>query len=259
VTRTRQKRAEQEILLRYARACSLPAGAYETESPDFVIEKDGRRIGVEITEYHQPAQNGNQFSRTQVEAEWNKLCDAVVVFREARKELDHVSVCLNFVDLRVPGSQEHAKFIQAIADLISQELNKLSRQYITLKIKDHHPDVLRNYLDGITIRVVSVYLEWDWNHNCAGVGTSEQELLELLAPKMKSPRSIDLDEHHLVIAGDSARAGGYIGYLHPNILNGWKDLSEVLEKGPYIVVAILNYDLICIWQKGEGWRAQSVR
>ena len=84
------------------------------EPPDFLVRVGDRQIGVEITEYHQPAHSGNRFKRSQVEAEWAKLRESVVDYRRDHDGLENLSVLLTFTDLSVPGRKHHDEFIRAV-------------------------------------------------------------------------------------------------------------------------------------------------
>ena len=129
----------------------------------------------------------------------------------------------------------------------------LSAKFATIRINDHHPAVLRRYLKSIDVRVANCYMEWDWNHTFAWVGSSDDELVDILGAKLSLAPAEDLDELHLVMAADGPTGGAYIGYLCPELLNGWTRVRMALDRSSYEVVAIINYQDTCIWRRRQGW------
>jgi hypothetical protein len=251
VTRPEQKQQEREILGRYLRTIGLK-GEIEKgpEPPDFIVTVDGRRLGIEITEYHQPAPSRRSRSRRMVEAEWRKLRDAVLDYRETHTGLENLSVILRFVQLEVPGRKDHKGFIRAVHNEIERVRPELDRQAKVIHIGDRHPALLRQYLDGIVVGVVGSYLEWDWNLSFAGVGTSDEELTTLLASKLRLERPSGVDELQLVMAGDGPTAATCIGFLRQDLLKGWPNLNNTLEQSNFDAVTILHYRGICMWRRG---------
>lgn len=202
-----QKQRERSILDCYLRITGLEGKVVAQERPDFVVTDHGRRIGVEIIEYHQPTHSGDKFSRTQVEAEWRKIRAAVVDYRDSHNGLENLSVLLSFADLIVPNENQHHDFIRAIHKEIERVKPDLSDRFTTIRIDDRHPAVLRRYLKKIDIRVANCYMEWDWNHMAASVGTSDDELFSILGAKLGLKRAEEIDELHLVVAGDGPTGG----------------------------------------------------
>jgi hypothetical protein len=149
--------------------------------------------------------------------------------------------------------EQHHDFIQAIHDEIERVKPHLSDRFTTVWIDDRHPVVLRRYLRKIDVHLANCYMEWDWNHMAAWVGTSDDELVGILSPKLGLKRADETDELHLVVAGDGSAVGSYIGYLSPELLNGWSSVRAALGRSDYDVVAILNYQQSCIWLRCRGW------
>lgn len=253
MTSSHQKQLERSILDFYLLIIGLDGKVVPQESPDFVVTSHTGRIGVEITEYHQPTYSGHNFSRTQVEAEWDRIRAAVVEYRESHTGLENLSVRLSFTNLRVPDVNQYRHFIGAIHNEINRVKPDLGDRFTTIRIDDQHSAVLRRYLKSIDVRVANCYMEWDWNHTFAWVGTSEDELVNILSRKLSLAPAEDIDELHLVMAGDGPTGGSYIGYLSPELLNGWAGLKSALDRSYYDIVAILNYQDTCIWQRRQGW------
>lgn len=252
LTKTSQKERERNILDFYLGKMNIQGSVSGQERPDFIVEAD-KTIGIEITEYHQPIHSGHQFSRTKVEAEWKKIREKIVKYRENLSDLDRLSVYLEFKHLSVPPSGKQLSFIRAVRTEIMAAQPTLTNKYLDIQIKDSHPPILLKYLRTIRVRRCNSYMEWDWNHDLAGVGTSENELLEILKGKVTLEKPPQMDEMHLVIAGDGISAGSYIGMLRVEWLQNWNKLNEALERSAYTKVVILNIENMCIWQRCMGW------
>jgi hypothetical protein len=226
----------------------------EPPQPDFVVSSDGRRIGVEITEYHRPRIAEQPHPRTQVESEWGKLRSAVANYREHHSELDRLGVYLAFENLIVPPEHDHVAFVNAVAREIEKVLPTLtSDRPATIRLDHSHPKILSIYLTKIVLRRVRSYMPWNWNHSFAGVGTSDSELVQILGRKLSRVRPNSIDELHLVVAGDGPTGGSYIGLTKAEWLEGWPLLNQALGKSAYDVFAILGYEEASLWRRGFGW------
>jgi hypothetical protein len=252
VNGSQKKGRERAILDFYLKMVGIKGDVEAGERPDFVVTSGERKIGIEITEYHQPKSEGESFPRRTVEAEWQKLRKAVVEYRETNADLDNLCVRLTFRGMEVPPERRHADFIAEIHALI-QEVQEQAGEKVKIKITDRHAPLLKQYLSRIAVRNVGCYMEWDWNHDFGGVGTSDAELLALLERKLAFERPSELTELHLVVAGDGQSVATYIGFLTPELLGGFASLNEALDRSAYTAVTILNYEESCRWQKDKGW------
>lgn len=254
MTTSDQKKRERSILNQYLPSVGLDGGiVVEQERPDFVITKCGRKVGVEITEYHQSNYSCQSYSRTQVEAEWYKFRSDVIEYREAHEGLEGLSVLLTFAELKVPNGNDRSDFIEAVHKEIERLKPDISDQFTQIRVNEKSPAILQRYLTKIDVRLVGCYMEWDWNHMVASVGTSDEELFNILYTKLALTRDEEIDELHLVLAGDGPTGGSYIGYLSPNILAGWGQLNAALDRSDYDLVIILNYGESCVWRRMQGW------
>jgi len=249
----KKKARERSILEFYLKLVGLAGDIQARERPDFVVIAGAESIGVEITEYHQPRYPGSVFPRKVVEAEWERLRAAVVEYRKATSALDELSVLLSFVELAIPPSRQHLEFIEAVHAEIEGVRADLSERRTSIRIGAKHPPILRQYLSRIEVRMVGCYMEWDWNHMVAGVGTSDDELVGILQPKLGLKRPAGVNELHLVMAGDGPSGASYIGFLSREWLNTWDNLNSALDQSDYDFVAILNYEEGCRWQRSRGW------
>lgn len=256
MTRISQKEKERGILDAYFRAAETQYVIQEErEHPDFIVLAEGRRFGVEIIEYHVPQMENGGFTRRQVESGWERLREYVVEFRETHSEIDGLSVWLEFRSMRVPSTREVPGFVDAVAAEVaglSSDVGPDEHHYH--KVCSDSPAILQQYLSSIRIRVVSCYMEWDWNHSAGSVGTSDEEMLAVLEPKLSGYRAPDgIDSSHLVVAGWGGRMSEIISPLCVEQFAHFHGLNDALHKGPFDAVAILCF-MNLIWERGKGWR-----
>jgi hypothetical protein len=88
-----RKQRERHLLSLFLDVASLPVKAVEdSESPDFILELDGRRVGIELTELYRPAVGSSVPSRAQ-----ENLTDRIVwaarrIYEAEAKSFVHVNV-----------------------------------------------------------------------------------------------------------------------------------------------------------------------
>jgi hypothetical protein len=252
MTTARQKEREQAIAEYYLSIIELPGELIKSERPDFIVQTNDRKVGIEITEYHQPAHSGRKFPRKVVEATWEKLLEAVARYRESNKGLANLNVKLSFKTLHVPATGQHDEFVRAVHQEILKAAVDEKNSKVEIRIANHHSPILLTYLKSIGVRRAKGYGYWSWNQEFAGIGTTENELLSLIEKKLEAKYD-GFEEVHLVVAGDGPTASSYIGYLHPDILNGWQNLNVRIRESPFSRVTLLSNDHSCIWQQDQGW------
>ncbi len=191
MTRPTQKQRERAVVDHYLKAMGI-AGVVEDgpEPPDFLVRAESKIIGVEVTEYHQPLRTAGGYTRREVEAAWAKIREYVVDFRKTVSELDKLSVGLQFVALSVPSTQEITPFVRAITDKIRAARSSIDRKVRYLQTVDTDPPILRKYLKSIRVRNANCYMEWDWNHDFAGIGTSDDEMVLAIGAKLRSYKPV---------------------------------------------------------------------
>jgi hypothetical protein len=243
--REQQKAAERGIAEQYLAVRAIRGGLLlpGSEPPDFVLELGNERIGLEVTEYHDPTPTPSGHTRRVVEAEWEALREVVVAYREQHPELDDLSVILTFPMLAVPPRRDHQAFVAAVSALVTANRDRISERWTDLLVAGDQPPVLRNFLSRIAVRRARSYLEWDWNHMVAGIGTNEHELLANIRPKLGYIAPDGLTSSRLIVAG---------GWRHSEIvaawtaeqLNGFHQLNAALQAGPFEELAIPLHAII---------------
>lgn len=228
------------------------------EPPDFFIRSQAGAIAVEVLEYHRPHRTAAGHTRREVESSWQALRDFVVAYRQSHPELDQLHVRLEFTGLLVPPKKEVAAFVEAVWDLIMPTVEAAraadDKGRKKVMVGDGHPDVLRRYLAAIEVRICRAYLEWDWNRDFAGVGTSDSEMADVVSRKVTTYKPVEgVTQNVLIIVGWRGLLSEMIAPMGAWQFDGFLRLNAMLESGPFDRVAVLcTQDLI--WQRGGGWR-----
>ncbi len=254
MTRSSQKQDERDILDAYLKARGLAGDVRDgPEPPDFLVKIDGSVVGFEVTEYHQPQGMGSPHSRREVESAWECLRRYVVEFRKNRPELKDLNVLLNFADLRVPSREECHAFVAAVTDEIAAVRARIGPEFIALEIGSNSPPILRKYLGTIAVHEAGCYMEWDWNQNYVRIGTSDDEMLNVIGSKLRHPRNRGIDSYRLVVAGFRSRPSEILAPFSAEHLNGYHQLNAALNDGPFDEVALLCITMF-VWTRERGWR-----
>lgn len=254
MTREIQKRTERAILDLYIEMRGIAGAGVRPgpEPPDFLLKHGDELIGIEITEYHDPSPTISGYPRRVVEATWEALRQQVVAYREEHRELDGLSVMLDFRSLNVPPRRSHHAFIEAVAAVIAAAKDRITDHQVAISVTADHPQLLRDYLQRISVRRVSCYMEWDWNHMFAGIGTSEPELWANIGPKLTYRAPEGVTSSRLIVAG---------GFRHSEIVAAWSteqlnhfaQLNAYLHAGPFDEVAIVCMRPF-LWTRETGWQ-----
>ena len=163
MTRDTQKQRERQILNFYLQKVKLSAIVLQgPEPPDFVLEIEGRRIGVEVMEYHQQFKTSDGYSRREVEAAWKKVRDYIATFRRSRREFDSLSVLLWFKAIRVPSSGEMPRFVEELAVVLAKVRPAPNSESVRVELSSFDSSTLKKYVHAITVAYVEAYMEPDW-------------------------------------------------------------------------------------------------
>jgi hypothetical protein len=92
------------------------------EAPDFWVRRDGRvDFGLEITEYHPPAEGCRQARRCEIEARWREeIWPKLDSERRKLQSLEEIAVDFHFRDPRLPQGREHALLVQELIQAVSK-------------------------------------------------------------------------------------------------------------------------------------------
>ncbi|MBI3707310.1 MAG: hypothetical protein HY246_06490 [Proteobacteria bacterium] len=253
MTRATQKKTERTILEAYlnARRVSVAMIRPGPEPPDFMIERGQELIGVEVTEYHDLLPTASGHPRRVVEATWDALREVVTQYRESHMGLDRLSVILDFHSLKLPPSKKHLTFVRAAAAVISMNGKHISENDFAIAITTEHQAILYEYLRCITVRRIGCYMEWDWNHMFARIGTEERDLLASIGPKLTYQALPQAAVNWLIVAG-GWRHSELIAVRSLEHLNNFARLNRMLQAGPFDEIALLGNRWF-IWARRSGW------
>lgn len=146
--------------------------------PDFFVEIDGKRIAIELTEYHQTA-SLNPRSRVVYEQEWVKLRNLIDNCRKSKyPQLNNISVLLYSKNLQLPVKRQKNQFIKELIEFVGSNANANGLPIYDFK----HQPLLSQYLKRIDIDKINCnwMISWDWNHMAGSVGTNEHELKQII-------------------------------------------------------------------------------
>jgi hypothetical protein len=153
MTRETQKRDEEQTLRAVLKAIGLSADieVQYGEAPDFIVEVDGRRIGVEITLFSSGVTTDGVPMRA-IENEWEQLQQSAETARKNSEEFRNLNVGVMFHG-KIPSRKDHPRFIAEVFDFARAhraDLNDGRKRYWRW---DFHSPLLKEYLHNLHLRI----------------------------------------------------------------------------------------------------------
>jgi hypothetical protein len=221
-----------------------------TESPDFIINLNNKRIGIEITEHHSSEKDANERQRRATEEDWELLRKTIMDSVWKDSALSQTHSYLEFRKLELPHRRDFTRF--------ADELIKLSREMITsglqvVKLDERYP-LLYKYVGRMYLKIVECFISWDWNHDAGSVGLTEPELIRTIEPKIgKAVKYVQgcMDELWLVII-EGHRISQAMGVYLERYLTHFSELDSMLQQLRFNKVYIHQYMQNVIY-KWPGW------
>jgi len=223
------------------------------ESPDFIINYSGKKIGIELTEYHSLQEEVLGHSRREVESNWERIQGEIYKKIKLDNELMGTHVLMFLRKIILPSQGEIPSFIDELINctkIFIVEDKKSSLVPETYKI-------LNKYIDRIAIYKINdtSFLKWECDINAGFIGIKEGELIKTITSKIKKAEEYfqkKIDELWLLIA---------FGYrisqtVQPRLkfkLEGFETLKLVLSKSSFthIFLYLHWYDVIYRWPNWE--------
>lgn len=227
-----------------------------SERPDFLVGTPEGMLGIEVTAYHgNLGANGGSGGR-EVESAWEALLKFAAIYREQYPEVNRLNCWLNFRSHRLPPRSQFEPFCAAVVALLQRNLSRATRAYLDVPADLAVDGVLARYVSKVTIRASKVWLDWYWPaHSSGGVGTSDQELMDVLGRKLVSYRPPSgLVASHLVIYGGGPGLSRIAAPWSTDQLDGFPLVNAALAAGPFEEVAILDLRNF-LWMRRHGWSA----
>lgn len=220
----------------------------ETESPDFIVKLQGKKIGVEVTEFHSNAKGEKGRPRRAIEEAWSVLQETIMEQVGKHGKLQESNGLLFFDKLELPEKSEYKEF--------TDELIRLSVEMIDSGLRETTPGkeypLLNRYLKKLFLEKAGVYILWGWNHDVASVGLSESELLKAINPKLRADyKDHKIDELWLLIIS-GYRLSQAMGIILFYKLSNYNELNRLLRLSKYSKVYIYQYMLNSIYE-WPGW------
>jgi len=222
------------------------------ESPDFIIDYSGKKIGIELTEYHS-LQEVSGHSRREVESNWERIQGEIYEKIKLDKELTGICVSIFFRKVFLPSRRESLPFIDELINCTKVFIMKGKKSVLV----PEKYKILSKYVDEIDIYKIggNSHLRWDSNLNVGFIGIKEEELIETITPKIKKAEEYfqkELDELWLLIA-----FGHLISQtVQPRLkfkLEGFKALNSIINKSnyKYIFLYLHMFNVIYRWPNWE--------
>jgi len=251
VTRQDKKAAERAALEALLAALSVvPAGVEEGETPDFVLALDGRSVGVEMTTFQSNTSVDGQLGRRQVESEWERLGNAIEVFRQARPELRDLNIGLMFHGAGPPRA-EHQAFMEEVAAFALARAAELTDDDVQFWPPAYTSPLMTKYLRTIYLRRCN-YAIWHSNIVAGSIGLPDSTLVKIVDQKAARPFR-PTDELWLAIQSTTRISE----LLLP--LNGAADfeaipgLESALGSSPFARVFVFGPGGLFQWSRASGW------
>lgn len=221
---------------------------FDVESPDFIIDYSGKKIGIELTEYHS-LQEVLGHSRREVESNWKRIQGEIYKKIKLDKELMGICVSIFFRKVFLPSRRESLSFIDELINCTKEFIMKSKKSVL---IPEKYK-TLSKYVDEIDIYKIggNSHLIWNSNLNVGFVGIKEEELIKTIMPKIKKTKKYllkKLDELWLLVA-----FGPLISQtVQPRLkfkLEEFKTLNSIIGKSSYknIFLYLYLYDVIYRW------------
>jgi len=262
MTRSTQKN-EEMVILRAIQHCSginQDCCLEEGENPDFMLQIEGRTVGVEVTMFRSGrtvAGFGRRaLSRRSVESEWERLEAASKEFRSHNTQVQNVYILFRFRGL-VPQQREYQSFFQEILQFICSRPGSVTENFTSFGATDFMSPMsplMSKYLkpsNGLTLRK-SEEGEWDSNLTAGIVDGFPAQTISKIVVNKAAKIYRKADELWLVI-GQSGRPSEMVLPIRgSDELGESLELRESLVLSPFSRVYVLTAMGLIWWSRDKG-------
>ena len=127
-------------------------------SPDFVIQVNGRKIGIEETTYHRKLRNDESAPRQTKESAWQKLKGLIEDIRKKHKKLNKIRGIIRFRNFTLPPPKERESFADELVKFAVNKSSELGSGYKCYKSFDDAYRHLRKYIEYFKLKKVNSYI-----------------------------------------------------------------------------------------------------
>jgi len=230
-----------------------PIDVFPSESPDFILGLPDKKIGIELTEYHSELNKGKGQTRRAMEENWKKLQDQIYEEIRLNEKFVGIKCEIYFKDIfLLPKKRESSDFINELKEyVIKSDGHGITSDSIPAQYK-----LLNNYVNKVKINKIhnNLYLKWESNLRIGSIGIIEEELLNIINPKIEKSNeynSKNIDELWLLVVF-GYRISQTIPPRLENYVNDFNNLNYKLEhsKLNYVFLYLYMYDVVYKW---PGW------
>ena len=245
-----KKRKELFYLKPFLKLCGVSPTkiTLNVESPDFIISYSGKKIGIELTEYHSLIEISGH-SRREVESNWERLQGEIYEKIKLDKELMGICVSIFFRKVFLPSRRESLPFIDELINCSKAFIIKSGKSVLIPK----RYKILNKYVDEINIYKIggNSHLRWNSNLNVGFIGLTEEGLLSIIESKINKGeryRLGDLNELWLLVVFGHRISQSVPPRLKYK-LEEFRILNSILSKSSYnyIFLYLYMYDVIYRW------------
>lgn len=232
MSRDKQKEGEMFLLrdfLKLLSADKFTLLEVDRERPDFIVtDSDGRKIGVEVTEYHNNNPVSGKHTRREVEEAWNKLRLGIGKTFLASSSNAKLYGFLKFKSLILPSMREHKSFIDELVECVR---TKFAGDMLKIREFDGYP-LLGKYLEFLRIKSVKCSISWESNLSSGWLKIDQDSLINLVKQKSHGLDSYSsncvCDKYWLLIAS-GWRISQSVGCRAGEQLKQIRKLDDVLR------------------------------
>ena len=263
MTRPSQKKEELCDLKDFLRTIKLD-GSFESglepnKAPDSWITSSGKRIAVEVTEFHSGEMSPAGHRRRAVEEEWSKrLFLSINSERLKYPDLAHIQGILFFRELDVPSRPESVQFTNELLHFSCTKAGSINKEATFYSFGSQY-SLLDKYLHSIFFQkadeaIPPEDLFWHWNHDFAWVGFTNEELYNSISSKLGKARPEGAAENWLLLVSRLSPSQS-MGLAPLQEFAGCTKTNEALAQGPFDKIYVFQraYGRVLLWEPSTGW------
>jgi len=232
----------------------------DRESPDFIVTlMSGKKVGVEVVEYHSASKTTNGKPRRAFEETIDVLYKDLHQQAEKYPELKGIYGFFSFKEKRVAPRSKHKVFIDQAIQLTREKVHDLSQTNL-LKVK---PDggkypLLDQYLKELHLHKTEVSFHPQWGGvDASSVGLDEDELINAIQEKINKAGKYQvqgINELWLLIVSGHRLSQAMPPPEHLQYkLKSFGRLNNLLRKSGYNKV-YLSQRMFAVIHEWPGWK-----
>jgi len=229
------------------------------EAPDFIIDLRGKKIGVEIIEYHSSLKGIDGRPRRQFEESKDSLYKTLKEEASKYPELGGIDGYLFFNDMIAIRKSERREVVNEILQLALERIRGADKNWkcIEIEIDPEKSCLLGKYrIEKIRLYNTSYPHHITWGGvDASFIGLEQNELIDSIRKKIskaKDYRQKELNELWLLIVSTSRLSQGMPPEDLSYKLSGFDQLNNLLKNSAYDKVYLYqsNFAIIYEW---PGW------